>query len=193
VGCNAIQLAAAAGCEVIATASQKNHKYLKSLGAVEVFDYRSPTVVADITRAFKGRSVAGAISIGPGSFRKCIEVLSKSQGNKFIAQATIDLPPFPKGALGFPPFLFSFITTTISGIIRCKMNGVSAKMINGSDLVANEVGKVIFEDFLPKALEQRKFIPAPEPQVVGKGLERIQEAMNMNKKGVSAKKLVFTL
>jgi hypothetical protein len=72
------------------------------------------------------------------------------------------------------------------------MKGVSAKMINGSDLVANEVGKAIYEDFLPKALEHKKFLPAPEPQVVGKGLERVQEAMDMSKRGVSAK-LVVTL
>ena len=42
-------------------------------------------------------------------------------------------------------------------------------MINGDDM--NEVGKVVYEDFLPKALEQNKFLPAPDPQVVGKGLE----------------------
>ena len=85
VGCNAIQPARAAGYEVIATASPKNHSYLKKLGAVEVFDYRSTTVVADITSAFKSRTIAGAVSIGPGSFRKCLDVLGGCKGNKFIA------------------------------------------------------------------------------------------------------------
>lgn len=193
VGCNAIQLATAAGYEVIATASPKNHDYLKKLGAVEVFDYHSTTVVPDIISAFKNRTAAGAVSIGPGSFKKCIDILSGCKGNKFVAQATLDMPAFPKGALDFPPFIVGALSKMIAGNIRSTMKGVSAKMINGSDLVANEVGKAIYEDFLPKALEQNKFLPAPEPQVVGKGLEHVQEAIDMNKKGVSAKKLVVTL
>ena len=193
VGCNAIQLAVAAGCEVITTASPKNHDFLKKLGATEVFDYRSPTVVSDIVSAFKNRKVAGAISIGPGSLPKCIEILGKCKGNKFIAQASIDTPAFPKGMMDFPPFLFCMAGTMISSNIKSTMNGVKVKMINGSDLMENEVGPAVWVDFLPKALEQNKFVAAPEPQVVGKGLEHVQEAMDMNKKGVSAKKLVVTL
>ena len=68
------------------------------------------------------------------------------------------------------------------------MRGVSAKMVNGCDLVANEAGKAIYESFLPRALEQSKFLPAPEPQIVGRGLEQVQEAMGMCKEGVSARK-----
>jgi NADPH:quinone reductase-like Zn-dependent oxidoreductase len=193
VGCNAIQLAIAAGYEVITTASPKNHSYLKELGAAEVFDYNSTTVVSDIISTFKDRTSAGALSIGSGSFKKCIEVLAKCNGKKFIAQATMDLPPFPKGALGFPTFVVSMLGTVISGNISSRINGVSSKMINGTDLMANEVGKAIYEDFLPEALKQKKFVPAPEPQVVGKGLQLLQGAMDMSRKGVSAKKLVVTL
>ena len=177
VGCNAIQLAVAAGLEVIATASPKNHAYLKKLGAAEVFDYRSKTVVKDIIAAFKDRTVAGAVGLGTGSGQRCMEILSACKGNKFLALATLDLPPFPKSAFGFPPFLFGLITTIVSQTIRSKTMGVTVKMINGSDLVANEVGKAIYVDFLPRALEEGKFTPAPEPQVLGKGLELVQEAM----------------
>ncbi|KAL4861987.1 hypothetical protein BDV12DRAFT_203465 [Aspergillus spectabilis] len=46
-----IQFAKLSGLKVIATASPHNFVYLKSLGADVVFDYRSPTVAADI-RAF---------------------------------------------------------------------------------------------------------------------------------------------
>ena len=58
VGSNAVQLAVAAGCDVIATSSPKNFDYLKRLGAVEVFDYRSKTVVRDIIQAFQHRQFA---------------------------------------------------------------------------------------------------------------------------------------
>ena len=193
VGCNAIQLGVAAGCEVIATASPKNHDYLRRLGATSVFDYRSSTVVPDVIAAFTNRTAAGAISIGPGSFAKCVDILSATKGSKFVAQATLDMASFPKGLLDYPGFIASMLGTVISGNVRQRRKGVTSKMINGSDLFDNEVGKAVYEDFLPQALEQGKFVPAPEPQVVGKGLERIQEAMEMNKKGVSAKKLVVSL
>jgi hypothetical protein len=57
----------------------------------------------------------------------------------------------------------------------------------------SEVGKVIFEDFLPQALAEGKYVAAPEPMVVGKGLESIQEAFKIQQKGVSAKKVVVSL
>jgi hypothetical protein len=50
--------------------------------------------------------------------------------------------------------------------------------------MANEVSRVIYEDYLPAARE---------PQVVGQGLEHVQEAMDVNTRGVSAKKTVFSL
>jgi D-arabinose 1-dehydrogenase-like Zn-dependent alcohol dehydrogenase len=193
VGCNAIQLATAAGYEVITTASPKNHTYLKKLGAAEVFDYNSDTIVREIISAFRTRTCAGAVSIGAGSFQKCTEVLGECNGNKFISQVSIDIPPFPKSALGFPVFIVSMLGTMIAGNIRARRNGVTFKMVIGSDLVANEVGKAIYQDFLPKALEEQKFVPAPEPQVVGKGLENLQKAMEIGRKGISAKKLVVTL
>lgn len=60
VGSNAIQLAVAAGYDVIATASPRNFDYVKGLGAGQVFDYNSSTVVADIVAALHGRTIAGA-------------------------------------------------------------------------------------------------------------------------------------
>lgn len=193
VGCNAIQLARAAGCEVITTASPKNNAYLKHLGAAAVFDYHSPTAIRDIIAAFKNREAAGAISIGAGSMKACIEILSACQGTKFVAQCTLDFPAFPKSVLGFPPFLFGVASEVISGIVKSRIKGVGTKFVNGGDLVGKEVGKAIYEDFLPKALEAGTFVPAPDPLVVGKGLERVQEAMDISKKGVSAKKVVVTL
>lgn len=51
-----IQLLHAAGYEnVVATASPQHHDFLKSLGAAEVFDYRSPSLAEDIIRAAEGK------------------------------------------------------------------------------------------------------------------------------------------
>jgi hypothetical protein len=38
-----------------------------------------------------------------------------------------------------------------------------------------------------------QFVPAPEAIVVGKGLEKIQEAFGIHMQGVSAKKIVVSL
>lgn len=195
VGCNAIQLATAAGYDVITTASSHNHDYLKKLGAISVYDYKSPTVIADITAAFKDRLAVGAIAIGQKSLGFCIDVLSKCQGRKFIAQASFDWPPsgFPQGALDWPTFAMRMGASMVSLKSKATLKRVQAKFIWGTDNMANEVGKAIYEDFLPQALRDGRFIAAPEPLVVGNGLEHVQEAMDLNKKGVSAKKVVVTI
>lgn len=194
VGSNAIQLGVASGHEVITTASPKNFDYVKKLGAVAVFDYRSPTVVKDIINAFRNREAAGAIAIGKGSLKACIKILAASKGRKFVAQATVDFPEeMPSSTIGWVSAGMSVTWFSVSMALKSKVQRVGTKFIFGSDLMANEVSRAIYEDYLPAALAEGKYIAAPEPQVVGKGLEYIQEALDLNKKGVSAKKVVVTL
>ena len=64
VGSNAIQLAVAAGYEVVTTASAKNWEYVKKLGAGAAFDYNSESVVRGFVEAFKGKKCAGAVAVG---------------------------------------------------------------------------------------------------------------------------------
>ncbi|KFX98301.1 hypothetical protein O988_04403 [Pseudogymnoascus sp. VKM F-3808] len=175
VGSAAIQLAVAAGYEVISTSSPKNFDYVRGLGASAVFDYASPTVTADIIAAFAGKKSAGALAIGGfdpavnvGVVQACVDVVVKSEGRKFVAMAVqFDPAQVPEG--------------------------VGAKFIFGSDLKDNEVGPAIFEHFLPKALEEGVFKCATMPLVAGEGLEGIQGAFEVSKKGVSAQKVVVTL
>ena len=194
VGCNAIQLAVAAGYEVIATASPKNFEYVKKLGAVEAFDYRSPTAVKDIIHAFQNRQSAGAIAIGNGSLKPCMDIIAASKGRKFVAQASVDLSgDLPSSIIGWIATGLSMAWFNVSIWFKSKIKGVDSKFIFGTDLVTNEVGRAIYENFLPAALAEGRYIAAPEPQVVGKGLEYVQEALNINKKGVSMKKIVVSL
>lgn len=51
VGCCAIQLAVASGLSVVTTCSPRNFELCKKLGATEVFDHNSETVVDDLTSA----------------------------------------------------------------------------------------------------------------------------------------------
>jgi len=94
VGSNAIQLAVAAGYDVLTTASPRNTDYVMSLGAGKVYDHHSPTVVADAIAALRGRTVAGALAIGEGSARACSDVIAASEGRKFVSIVT---PPAAMG------------------------------------------------------------------------------------------------
>jgi NADPH:quinone reductase-like Zn-dependent oxidoreductase len=168
VGCNAIQLAVAAGYEVFTTASPRNFDYLKKLGASQVFDYNSENYIQELIQALKGKSFAGAYAAAPGTLAPALEIVSKSDGVKFVSSALpIKDVPIPEG--------------------------VSAKFVIATDIMTNEVSQVVYRDFLPQALAEGKFIAAPEAHVVGKGLDKIEEAMEVHKKGVSAKKVVVSL
>jgi len=57
----------------------------------------------------------------------------------------------------------------------------------------NEVSRVIYEDFLPRALAEGRYVAAPDPFVVGKGLDSIQAGFDVQMKGVSARKVVVSL
>lgn len=62
-----------------------------------------------------------------------------------------------------------------------------------ASIVDTEASRVIYEEFLPKALAEGRYIAAPEAHIVGTGLESIQSALDIQKKGVSAKKVVVKL
>ncbi|KAI2466264.1 GroES-like protein [Annulohypoxylon bovei var. microspora] len=167
VGTNAIQLAVASGYEVYTTSSPKNFDYCKQLGAARVFDYHSPTITQDLIEAFKGKTSAGGFAIQRGSEKIVFEVIGKIQGTKFVACAMkpTEIP-----------------------------EGIQVKMVFAGTLRDNEVGPMIYGQFLPEALSQKKYQCLPKPLIVGHGLEHLQDAFDQGKSGAtSAQKLVITL
>lgn len=193
VGCNAIQLAVAAGYEVITTCSPKNFDFVKKLGASEAFDYNSKTVVKDLIRAFKDKTTAGALSIGARAAENCLDILDKCSGNKFISMATYPVPQPPPKSFVVVTTAASYISGMTNIWVKSKTRGIRTNFIFGSTLLYNEVGKAIYVDFLPRALADGAYIAAPDPYVVGKGLENIQAGFDIQRKGVSAKKVVVSL
>ncbi|OAQ75365.1 zinc-binding oxidoreductase CipB [Purpureocillium lilacinum] len=168
VGSNGIQLCVAAGYEVIAVASARNFDYVKRLGASEAFDYNSATVKEDLLNAFKDRELAGVLDcIGSAAWATCVEVAQKSHGRKFVATC--------KRGFSEPP------------------EGVKLEAVFGTIIKDNEVSTAIYENFLPKALEDGSYVPSPEPFVAGQGLESLQAAVDLHRAGVSAKKIVVRL
>lgn len=198
VGSNAIQLATAAGYDVVTTASPKNFDYVRRLGASQVFDYRSKTVVEDIIKALDGRMIAGALAIGVGSAEACHDIVHACAGNKFIAMATpsvaFDRAPSGGGRLlWLVPTLGRLIGSNVALMLKSRLRGIRTKFIFGSSLMDNEVGPMIYRDFLPGALADGRYTAAPGPVVVGRGLDQIQAGMDIQRHGVSAQKVVVSL
>jgi hypothetical protein len=150
--------------------------------------------VQDIVSAMnnKNRISVGAYAIGVGSLNACIDIVSKIKGRKFVAQVSHDIP-----IKDFPTNMLSLMWVMGSSFIGWKVKGftkrVAYKFVWSTDVMANKLGSEIYEEFLPVALAERTFLPAPEPQVAGKGLEGIEDAFAVAKKGVSAKKIVVSL
>jgi hypothetical protein len=55
------------------------------------------------------------------------------------------------------------------------------------------LGKAIYNDFLPGALESGSIKSAPRAEIVGHGVESIQKAVDILRDGVSGMKIVVTL
>lgn len=198
VGSNAIQLAVAAGYTVITTCSPRNFAYCKDLGASQTFDYNSKTIVPDITAALKGKKVVGAMAIGNRSTEACLAILSHTPGaRKFISQVSPTTPePMPKKvtAMAMLRLAAHAIPNSIALFIKTRLSGVGYKFVFGSSLVHNGVGKAIYADFLPQALAKGRYVPKPDPEVFGNGLESVQGACeHLLISNPSAKKIVVTL
>ncbi|MDA8277756.1 MAG: zinc-binding alcohol dehydrogenase family protein [Actinomycetota bacterium] len=195
VGSNAIQLAVASGYRVVTTASPKNFNYVTSIGASSVFDHRAPNVIGEIINALQGKDLAGAIAIGETGATSCVRIMARCSGKRFVAIATppvsfTNLAASTKSPTNTAIFVTRLVGTNVKLWIDAKRKGVDFKYIFGSALKNNEVADAIYGDFLPQALCEGRYIPAPPARVVGEGLEKIQYAIDLAKDGVSAEKIV---
>lgn len=194
VGMNAVQLARAAGYDVVSTASPRNAATVRSLGADAVVDYGSVTAVDELVAAIGGRPVAGAVALGAGSTDACIEVLRRTGGTRLAMAST---PVSLAGLVGqkrlFPAMLPVFTRiglTTARSTLRARRAGIRAGFVWGTSLRDDEVGPALWGGMIPRALADGSLRPMPEPLVVGEGLGEIQSALDRQRAGVSASKLV---
>ncbi|KAI8627919.1 oxidoreductase [Xylariaceae sp. FL1651] len=168
VGSNGVRLATAAGYDVIATASPKDFGVVKKLGAVLTIDYNSPQLADDLVRALSGKKVAGAFDANgkKDPIEAAVTAISKCNGNKVVASVADWIDP------------------------EWILPGVKAVTILAIGIRNNNVGKMVYEDYLPHALAAGKYTSYPEPYVFGDGLGSIQGALDFKSKG---KKVVVTL
>jgi len=94
VGSFVVQLAAISGFTVIATCSERNFDYVRSLGAAHLLDYSKPDVVEQIRTLSHGRLRYAYDAIGSQSADKCTEALTDS-GDAFLAHCA-DAPKAKK-------------------------------------------------------------------------------------------------
>ena len=166
VGATAIQLAKAAGVAVVTVASATNHAYCKALGADHVFDYKDADWVDHAVNAMKGKRLAGAYdSISTDTTAKATaDVLTRAGSDSLV----IGVSPLPEG--------------------------IKSNWVFGANMTLNEdLARAIWLDFLPQALAKGTFAPKPDVLVAGEGLANIQKGMDMQRKGVSARKVVITV
>jgi NADPH:quinone reductase-like Zn-dependent oxidoreductase len=197
VGSNAIQLAVAAGYRVVSTASPHNHARLRELGASDVFDYSSASVVRDISALLKGEAVVGVFAIGTGSAEPSVKIAAALKARRVVlASPSVSFADLPRRG-GLNRVLVGILARLVWGNValqvRCLIHGVRARFVWGSSLMNNEVGPMIWEEFLPAALREGRYVVAPRPRVVGSGLENVQTAIDTYRRGTSAQKLVVLL
>lgn len=170
----AIQLAVAAGYDVITTTSPRNFDHARRLGASQVFDYASPTVREDLLAAFRGRTVAGALANAAFDsaahaelVETCAMVVASCPGKKVVVMTMV-----PTWGPKYEGVVFKFLMP-----------------LRG----ATELASAVFHDYVPGALRRGDLLALPEAEVVGRGLESVQKAMDVLAAGVSAKKIVVEI
>lgn len=197
VGMNAVQLARAAGYDVVSTASPRNAATVRSLGADAVIDYTAPTAVDDLVAAIGGRTVVGAVALGAGSTDACIEVLRRTGGTRLaMASTPVSLADLVGRKRLFPAMLPVFTRiglTTLRSTLRARRAGIRAGFVWGSSLRDDAIGPGLWGGVVPRAVADGSLRPMPEPLVVGEGLADIQGALDRQRAGVSASKLVVRL
>ena len=172
IGSAAIQVARSMGFSVYATASEKHHEYLKSLGASKVFDYRSKDVVASLVKAAKEDGVT--IQKGfdaAGQTESCTAILKELKG-----EGSAELASAKPMAEGSPA-----------------VEGVEVKFVLApeGEEARTESFRYVFNVWLKEKLEKGEFVPSPKIQVVEGGLEAVNKGLDELKEGVSGTKLVL--
>ena len=165
LGSNAIQLATAAGLDVYTTCSPRNFDYVRRLGAVKAFDYNAEGVIDDIVASLDQGTCAG-ICFSAGSVADACQVAHRSKQHLRVVSSN----PIAPG--------------------DCP-EGVELLFLMPSPGGYGQVLPAIWKGYLVEALGKGKYQIAPPPQILDiKGIQGIQPALDLQKKGVSGTRLV---
>lgn len=196
VGMNAVQLARAAGYDVVSTASPRNAAAVRALGAELVVDHHDAGAVDALVAGIGTRPVLGAVALGPTSADACLRVLRRTGGTALaLASTPVSLAGLAGRRSLFPAMVpvFTRIGLRTAALLwRARRAGVRAGFVWGSSLRDDEVGRRLWAEVLPGGLSDGTLRAVPEPLVVGSGLGAVQTALDRQRAGVSARKVVVT-
>ena len=173
VGSAAIQIAASLGYTVYGVCSPRHSAYVKKLGAHETFDYNDSSVFKKITQSLKAANekivIAYDAIVEHGSAQMCVEVLEAFDGGKLFLTL-----PYPEDARRTE---------------RVEISSTFAARV----VLEQDFGRWLFNEWLERSLADKTFVPSPAIEKVDGGIQAVQKALDMHKKGLSGKKLVITL
>lgn len=172
VGTIAVQFARQLGFTVYATASEKNLRYLESLGVHRVFDYRAEDVVRQIVAAVKqdGVILTDAQCAAGDSLQSVLDVLRDTKGDS-------------QGMVGHAPPLLPGAPSLDGVEVRFSMPPMDPAAR------AQHISEA-FQGWLASGLAAGTVVPSPRVEIVDGGLEGLNSALDTLKQGVSATKLV---
>ncbi|KAI6089621.1 GroES-like protein [Hypoxylon rubiginosum] len=162
---------------VYATAGPTNEKYVRSLGADRVFNYKSPRVIDKIVQAAREDGlVIRHCFLATGELAPCQAVLKAFLGDD-------DGSGGRKAKIASAPL----IPSDADAVDGVEIIFVLPSAEEGERL---EQYRYWMGTWLRRNLVSGAIKPSPDPTVVGKGLESINDALDMILKGVSCAKLV---
>jgi NADPH:quinone reductase-like Zn-dependent oxidoreductase len=170
VGNVGVQWASLAGYKVVGIASERNHGLVREAGARVCFDQKDGDVVGKVVEWAKedGGEVVGAYDAWSRAetIKPLCEILGKVGGRKFIGAVFMNAEDHAQ-------------------------HGVEVKTNFAMLLDKETAGKAVWE-VVDAALADGRLKCLPRPEVVGYGLDKAQEGVDLIGKGVSGKKLVIT-
>jgi NADPH:quinone reductase-like Zn-dependent oxidoreductase len=165
VGSMTTQLAVAAGIKVISIASPHNFDLCKSCGAAEVFDYHDPSFIEKVVEA----------TAKSGSFVGIFDAIGSPET---YANDLAILARLGGGHLA---------------CVHPPPSDIPENVTAGMIFAVNDVANPVWKNYVTPALQAGKLKCLPPPTIVGKGLDKIQEALKKCEAGVSGTKLVVQL
>ncbi|KAF2173630.1 hypothetical protein M409DRAFT_48577 [Zasmidium cellare ATCC 36951] len=160
---------------VYATAGAANQKYINSLGADRVFDYKDPNVVDSIISAAKEDGVIIRYCyLAMGQLAQCQAVLKAFAGDSHEKAKIGSAPPLPEDAEAVDGVEAMFVIPA--------MEDEEQRLAQFRYWIAT---------WLREKLASGQIKPSPEPTVVGRGLDKINTGLSQLQKGVSCTKLVI--
>ncbi|CCG20621.1 Ifr2 zinc-binding dehydrogenase [Candida orthopsilosis Co 90-125] len=186
-GILAIQLAKLIyGLRVVATASPKNHEYLKSLGAEYVFDYNDDQVINKIKEVVGGSLKFGFDTIGsPETFQKTYDATANSEGTIFLDSTLFQDGTNIKLNESRDNYKIHW-GHTLAYLAITKTKFFGKDLYQPDDLLKDY--EPWWTEVLPKYIDKVKHANL---KILSPGLQSAGEALKLSKEGVSNVKVVF--